>query len=611
MESDPKPLRPEAYRAFSAAHRAPIGRGNEAALDPIRSSVTLLSPPEAAVLTACHGAATLDEHAARAATAGVPGTRAAIRGILNDLVARGVLVSDADLGRLLAGAEAQARAGDAEAPDLAPITVLGVPTRDRPRSLRRALESYARDLAASGRALEVVVVDDSTTEALVREASEVSRDVAARTGARLRYVGPAAKKRFARELAEASGAPLGVVERALAASEAGVFAAGAGRNALLLDAAGQRALQVDDDTIGDARGAPGALPGVSARSFEDPTDMWFDEREGAAGPLATDYPALHERLLGRRGSALLGDAGGDLGTASAPLFGRLLRGGRVRCTQLGLRGDSALGTMMYLLTIGQPARSRLLASEAIYRGAVTSRRLARAVPIATITELDGCMTAAIGLDARAILPPFPPVERNEDGLFGAALGACDRSALFGHLPWTIAHEPEDVRPSTFELLFEQPGRIGVNDLIAGLVGSSLPDIDHETPSSAVASLGRALLAWADLPEPDLFERASWLLARRVAQRLARIAALLREERRTPAFWARDLDRLADVLRERVEEPDRAIPFELLARHGRAGARAVAVRRVREYGELLVHWPALWEAARSLRAGGHRLGEVYT
>lgn len=609
MEPDPKPPRPEVYRAFSAAHRAPLGRGNEAAFDPILSSVAVLSPAEAAVLAACHGAATLDEHAARAATAGVPGTRAAIRGILNDLVARRALVSGADLGRLLA--EAEALPGGADVAGDAPITALGVPTRDRPRSLRRALESYARDLVASGRAIEIVVVDDSTTEALVREAAGVSREVAGRTGARVRHLDAAAKRGFVRALAEASGAPLGVVHRALAASEPGVFAAGAGRNALLLDAAGQRALQVDDDTIGDARAAPGAGPGVGARSFEDPTEMWFDEREGSAGAAATDYPGLHERLLGRRGGALVGGAEGDLGTASAALFGRLLRGGRVRCTQVGIRGDSALGTMMYLLTIGQPTRSRLLASEAIYRGAVTSRRLVRAVPVATITELDGFMTAAIGLDGRAILPPFPPLERNEDGLFGAALAACDRSALFGHLPWTIAHEPEDARAAPFDLVFEQAGRVGVNDLIAGLVGASLADIDHGTPSSAVASLGRALLAWADLPEADLFERASWMLARRLAQRLARVAALLREERRAPSYWARDLDRLADVLRERVEEPDSAIPFELRARYDRAAARAAAVRRVREYGELLVHWPALWEAARALRESGERFGEVYT
>ena len=58
------------------------------------------------------------------------------------------------------------------------------------------------------------------------------------------------------------------LERAIAAKEAGVFTAGAGRNALLLDAAGRCALQVDDDTIGDVRPAPGALPGGPGRESE-------------------------------------------------------------------------------------------------------------------------------------------------------------------------------------------------------------------------------------------------------------------------------------------------------------------------------------------------------
>jgi hypothetical protein len=605
MPSDPKPSSPEVYRALSAGHRAAIGRGHEAAFDPIHRTVAVLSAAEAAVLAVCHGAATLDEHAARAVEVGVAGTRAAIRGVLNDLVERGALVSNAALARRIAGAaEDTASAEDDEA---AQVTALGVPTRDRPRSLRRALESYARDLAASGRAIEIAVVDDSTSDALSAEVAAVSRGVAEQTGVRVRHVDPAAKRRFVRALAEVSGAPLGVVQRALAPEDAGLFAAGAGRNVLLLDAVDRRALQVDDDTICDARAAPGAVAGLRARSFDDPTEMWFDERIGTAGPSMAGYPALHERLLGLRGSALM--AGGDLGTASAAMIGRVLRGGRVRCTQAGLRGDSALGTMMYLLTLGQPTRGRLLASEATYRGAVASRRLVRAAPIATITEQEGCMTAAIGLDARAILPPFPPVERNEDGLFGAVLAACDPSALFGHLPWTIAHEPEDARPQRFDLVFEQAGRIGVNDLIAGLVTSSLPDIDHRTPAAAIESLGRALVAWTELPDRDLFERAAWMLGRRLAQRLARIGALLREERREPAFWARDLDRLADVLRERVEDPERAVPFELTGRHDRATARAIAVRRVREYGEILIHWPALWEASRALRARGDRLGEA--
>ncbi len=584
------------------------------------------------MLATCHGAATLDEHAARAVEAGVPGTRAAIRGILNELVERGVLVSNGALAKRIADVAADGIAGAAEDGGAPRVTTLGVPTRDRPRSLRRALESYARDLVASERAgdardlvasarareardpdaIEIVVVDDSTSEALAREAAEVSRDVAVRTGVRVRHVDRATKERLVRALARVSGVPLAVVVRALAPADIGIFAAGAGRNVLLLDAVDRCALQVDDDTICDARAAPGALPGLRARSFEDPTEMWFDERTGSEGASIKGYPALHERLLGLGGAALLsGESvdGADLGNASPALIGRVLRGGTVRCTQTGLRGDSALGTMMYLLTIGQPTRARLLASEATYRGVVASRRLVRAAPIATITEQEGCMTASIGLDARVILPPFPPVERNEDGLFGVVLGACDPSALFGHLPWTIAHEPEDARPQQFDLVFEQAGRVGVNDVIAGLVTSSLPDIDHRSPAAAIESLGRALVAWTELPERDLFERVAWMLARRLAQRLARIGALLREERRAPSFWARDLDRLADVVRERVEEPERAIPFELTARHDRTAARAVAVRRVREYGEILIHWPALWEAARALRARGDHPREV--
>ena len=225
-------------------------------------------------------------------------------------------------------------------------------------------------------------------------------------------------------------------------------------------------------------------------------------------------------------------------------------GAGVRRVRAEVRGDSALGTMVYLLTIGEPTRGRLLASEATYHRAVESRRLTRAVPVATLTDLDAFMTFAIGLDARSLLPPFPPVERNEDGLFGAVLAACEPTTLFGHLPFTIGHEPEDGRPARFDLVFEQAGRVGVNDVIAGLVSASHHEIDHRSPAAAQESLGRALLAWTDLPEEELFERLAWMLARRVAQRLARIAALLRESRREPLFWARDLDRLADALRER-------------------------------------------------------------
>lgn len=600
MTPDPKP-RPEAYRALSASSRVAAGRGVFAALDPIHRRAALLSSAEASVLAACSGAATLDEHAGRVIGAGFSGTRGAARAILADLASRGVLVAESDLVR---------RFRERPATEPAPhVGVLGVPTRDRPLLLRRALASHAADLAEHDRSIEIIVADRSESDALRDEGRAAARDVASATGIAVRHLDAAAIAAFVEALWRKSAAPPDVLRGALYPDDRGVFAAGASRNVLLLHAIDRCALQVDDDTISDVRAAPSARSGVRGASSEDPLEMWFDE--GAAGSaVSPGIAAAHEALLGKRARDLFASDDADLGSASPAMIGRVLRGGLVRCTQAGIRGDSALGTMMFLLTVGQPTRARLLASEAVYRRAVTARRVVRAAPIATITDHDACMTFAIGLDARSILPPFPGVARNEDGLFGATLAACDASALFGHLPWTVGHEPGSSRAQPFEHVFDHAGRIGENDLLLALVTSSLPDIDHRSPEAAIESLGRALVAWADLPEDELFERAWWMLGRRIAQRLARIEALLREERRTPSWWARDLDRLADTLRERIEDPERAIPYDLRERLDVKAARRAFRARLIGHGDLAIHWPAIWEASREIHARGDRFGEAF-
>lgn len=585
------------------AARGGIGGRGEAVFDPVRGRVDVLAPMEAAVLSGCRGTGTLDEMAARVAAAGVPATRAAIVGVLAGLVKRGVIATEAEMARLLAG----------DAPGGATIEALGLPTRDRPRSLERALRSHAEDLAAAGRRVEVLVVDSSTDPRNEAEGRAIAEDVARRTSVPVRFAARAERIAFAQALAEESGVPLALVRRALGCDAAGEFAAGAARNVLLLDAVGRASLQVDDDTRCDLRRAPGATDALRVRSFEDPTDLWFDAATIEGGEPARGYAAVHERLLGKRAgsmaAAALGEGRADVEGAGAALLAKMAAGARIAVTQLGIRGDSGMGSMAYLLTIGDASRARLVASEAIYRRAMTTRRLARAATAPTVTEQELCMTLAIGLDGRRALPPFPPLHRNEDGLFGAVLAACDPGALFGHLPWTIAHEPEEARPSDVDAAIDQAATVGANDLVAGLVGASRADVDVRSPERAFESLGRALVAWGRVPEDELFERLSWMLARRLAQRLARIDRVLRETRREPLFWARDVERLADTIRERVEEPERAVPVELVASAGLARARGAAIEIAREYGELLAAWPALLDAARSLRARGARVGEV--
>lgn len=590
--------------------RAQIGEKRSVVHDPLRARIDLLSPNEAAVIGAAGAWGTLDELAARGAESGALGTRGAVQATLSALVERGVLTPEGELFGLLCAA---AREEDARPrPEVATI---GIPTKERPESLRRALERTARDVADSGRAIDLVIVDEAEGERAAH-ARELAIEIGRRFGVRVRYADRGAKKRFAARVAALAGVAPDVARAALVPEVGNTFAAGAARNLLLLDSPGRCSLQLDDDTLCDLRAAPATGRGLHLRSFEDPTELWFDGGHGGDGEERGGVASAHERLLGRRAAWLveraLAESGGagdvDPARASTGLLARIASGGRVACTQLGVRGDCAMGAMGYLLTLGQPSRARLLADERTYRETVETRRLTRAVTAETLTDQELCMTFAIGLDGRTALPPFPAVHRNEDGLFGNVLAACEPTAIFGHLPWTLVHEPEDRRVRPFDHVFEQIGRVGVNDFVAGLVSSSRNVIDVRSPALAFESLGRSLLAWCEIPERDLFERIWWMLARTIAQRLARMDLLLRSSARSPAFWARDLERLADVGRERVEDPERAVPFEWAELRDRREARARTVRHVSEYGQLLVAWPALLGAARTLAESGPRLGE---
>lgn len=589
----------------------PLGRGCATVEDLLRDRVDVLSAREVAALATSGAWGTLDELSASVTQAGAMGRAEAIA-VLRGLAERGVLPTEAELiERITAGAAPPAGAADPE------IATLGIPTRGRPESLRRALATFGRDIAESGRAIDILVADGGEPGEQSRAAA---REAALRWGVRVRCADIEDARRFAAAIAAESGAPLEVALRALVPEPGAAFAAGTGRNLLLLAAAGGCSLQVDDDVVCDLRAAPsGAEGGLALRSFDDPTEMWFGDAaedlargdRGEPPPLARDHAGLHARLLGRSAGALAAAAAGgglSLRRASPELLARVAGGGRVVCTQLGLRGDAAIGAMSWLLTMPQPSRGRLLASEAVYRAAITSRRLARAATVPTLTDQERCMTVTIGLDGREVLPPFPSLYRNEDGLFGSALAASRPSDVLGHLPFTIAHEPLASRGAPFDEVFEEAGRLGMNDVIAGLVSASRGEVDRRSPGAAVTTLGHSLSAWGRLPLRDLFERIWWMLAESLARRLSRIDALLRESRRLPSFWAQDVERIADTIRERIEDPARAVPLEWKDRRALHAGRELARRKIAEYGELLALWPAMWEAARRLRERGQAPGE---
>jgi hypothetical protein len=113
----------------------------------------------------------------------------------------------------------------------------------------------------------------------------------------------------------------------------------------------------------------------------------------------------------------------------------------VLVTMLGAEGDAGMGSSLHLLTLDGDSRARLLASEAAYRHAVARRRVLRGVTRPTVGDGGFCMAMHLGLDGRGLLPPFLPVQRNQDGVFAALVRCCLGGGLFGYLPRAVVHRP--------------------------------------------------------------------------------------------------------------------------------------------------------------------------
>jgi len=434
------------YRMLPDLVRIPVGDGGGLVLDifaPDSGDATsqLLDAATMGMLSGCVGFATLEQHAAAIArdVQQAPET-AVIERRLGELAHAGLLTSE----QALRAALREGATGEGEQPTLSAI---GVPTRGRPKQLSACLASHIR--ATGERPLEIVVADDAQNGAEAQATRQVLAALALREGVTLLYAGRAEKLRYADALAACSGVEPELVRFAIAPDERREFGAGANRNALLLHQAGSLALQVDDDTRAELAPLPQTGAALSLDVGGSPEDYWFPKPGADADSLrvceALDPCALHQRALGRSVRACIAEHTDDAIDVSG-VTGMLLRrlrhnAGRVLTTQLGIAGDAATGSLAHYLMLPVTARKRLLSSEAHYRHAIASRQVLRGVSTTLISDSPFCMSFALGLDHRELLPPFAPLGRNEDGIFGLLLKRAFRDGYTAFLPWTVAHRP--------------------------------------------------------------------------------------------------------------------------------------------------------------------------
>ncbi len=283
-------------------------------------------------------------------------------------------------------------------------------------------------------------------------------------------------------------------------------------------------------------------------------------------------------------------------------------GGQVQVTVAGVAGDSGMSSPLYLLMLGGESRDRLVRSEGLYRAAVGGRSLMRAVSRPTIGHGSVCQALNLGLDHRRQLPPFMPVQRNQDGVFAALVKVCCEGTYFGFLPWLIWHQPPHARGFTDDDLARSVAGIRSDHVLQLLIRDLAPR-RAGTDEENLRAVGEALAGLGALPLEEFTELVRLRVSEQRSGLARQLAGLLEKHGGRPAWWAADVRRLLGVLRGVLAEPADVAPEDLSRAFGNDAALPAFRRLVFRFGRLLRCWPVMVEAARDLRARGVRPAEA--
>jgi hypothetical protein len=321
--------------------------------------------------------------------------------------------------------------------------------------------------------------------------------------------------------------------------------------------------------------------------------------------ISADILATHETLLGKDVSACVRAFGNTRPVstdAADPRF--FYGGGRVLITMNSLAGNSGMGWPSRLLWLDGASRDDLIRSQSVYDSACTSQEVTRTAKLTTISNSPFCMTTFFGFDNRCGLPPFVPVYRNQDGLFGQLVGHIFPESRFGYFPLALVHSPTERRRFV-------PGQIRayhglrLPHFIGLLLDTVQRSVGPATSSRMMRRMGRELKEFGSLPLSDAREILQAHCCRELTGRLNYLDGLLERHGSLPEFWAADVKAYATSVRTAITDPMRLLPVDVRRDCGEDALTAVR-DLIGRFGSLVESWPDMMEAAQWLRERGQPL-----
>ena len=566
-----------------ALQMLPLGERHCVVRNPLDGAGMELSSGEYAVLSACEGCRSLDEHEALvAARLGAPlEHRPAIRALLERCAQSGVLSAVSDL---------VARFGPARDEAGSPLAGIVVRSADRPQLLRRLLTGAAQMQTRTGTAYRWYIVDDSRqedsrranreaiAESALPDATHLDLSVAQSLEAELAAVFP----RFAAE-----------VRWLLGAAGSNEVTIGRAQNYILLRFAGRRLLMLDDDITIQPRRPALSRPGVEV-SVGPWAATWyenFDAAFDACPAVDLDPFAEHERWLGRPMAEAWARAAGEpgglvIGTLPAELGTSFASRARVIFTSNHVLGDPGWGTFeRQQLNIAPETRRWLAAHPDAARYAFESQIHCRGPVALRLAPHRSLSTMTVtGFDNTLLIPPTIRAGRGTDTLLSATALGIHPEGWAAVLPFALPHLRQGRRQwlaptDTLALRAVHFVRLHLQ-----LQGRSLV---AQRPEQRMETLGATLLDLAAADDATLMRG----LMEAAAEYAAGILFDMRQQLDDPSLpgsWKQ-------VLSQWLVSPSFKLdPASLRARvPSPQEVRSMA----RGYGRALQAWPQLWSFCR--------------
>jgi len=326
--------------------------------------------------------------------------------------------------------------------------VVAILTWERPQALERLLESIVTNCDTET-IHRLYVIDDSRKAENINQNRALTDRFNSRMSTPLKYFGQAEQRSLLNELVKLRPEHEDAIHFLADQSRwKGHWTAGLSRNLALLLSCGRRLLMIDDDAICDVFDPPQQKPDVTFS--DDPREAAFfgSEQEWAylQQPINPDPINRHMQCLGLTFSGALAVLGQNhlkpagLTNATALQLSELMPDSAVLVTECGSLGCPGTGKNTWLPNMAPASLKRMLASAQQTSHALSSRKVWSGRNHPHFAPRSN-MSQITGFDNRRMLPPYLPIMRGQDRLFGYMLDFIYPTSVTLDYPWAAPHLP--------------------------------------------------------------------------------------------------------------------------------------------------------------------------